>query len=261
MSKGNFILEAKNICKSFGKVIAVKNVSFNLHYGEILGLLGDNGAGKTTLIKMIVGLFTPNSGDIYYNGKRVKFTSPAEARKEGIEIVYQNLSLIDLMNIRQNFFLGKEINRKILGFNFLDNKKMDKECKKSMEWLGIKVRSSNEDVSLLSGGERQSICIGRSMYFGANLIILDEPTAALSVKESKKVLEFIKRVKEEGISVVHISHNIYHAYEVCDRFLLMDHGIIIGEFVRNDVTTNDLINIISKGEIDPNLEKYNLCHV
>lgn len=261
MSKNNFILEAKNICVSFGKVKAVRNVSFNLHYGEILGLLGDNGAGKSTLVKMIVGLFPPNSGKIYYNGKRVKFTSPAEARKEGIEIVYQNLGLIDLMNIRQNFFLGKEITRKILGFNFLDNKKMDKECKKSMEWLGIEVRSSNEYVSLLSGGERQSICIGRSMYFGANLIILDEPTAALSVKESKKVLEFIKKVREEGISIIYISHNIYHSYKVCDRFILLDHGMKIGEFVRNDVTADDLINIISKGEIDPHLKKYNLSHV
>jgi len=261
MSKGNIILEAKNICKFFGKVIAVNNVSFNLHYGEILGLLGDNGAGKSTLVKMIVGLFNPDSGNIYFKGKKVKFTSPAEARKEGIEIVYQNLSLIDLMNIRQNFFLGKEIDRNILGFNFLDNKKMDEECKKSMEWLGIKVRSSDEDVSLLSGGERQSICIGRSMYFGANLIVLDEPTAALSVKESKKVLEFIRNVKKEGISVVYISHNIYHSYEVCDRFLLMNHGAKLGEFVRNDITADDLISIISKGEINPDLEKYNLCHV
>jgi len=259
MSKDKkILLEVKNISKSFGKVEAVKKINFKLGYGEILGLLGDNGAGKSTLVKIIVGLFPPDSGEIYYEGEKVRFSSPAEARKRGIEIVYQNLGLIDLMNIRQNFFLGKEITRKILGCRFLDIRKMDKECKKSMEWLGIKVRSSNEYVSLLSGGERQSVCIGRSMYFGANLIILDEPTAALSVKESNKVLEFITSVKEKGISIIYISHNIYHSYKVCDRFMLLDHGAKIGEFVRDDVKADDLISMISMGKIIPELERCNL---
>jgi len=258
MRNNQCLVEMKNINKYFGGVWALKNINIKIGYGEVIGLLGDNGAGKSTLVKIIMGLFPPDEGKIYFEGKEVRFSSPAEARDRGIEIVYQTLELIDLMNIQQNFFLGKELRKKVGPFNFLDKKKMDLETTKSLNQMGIKIRSSRESVSILSGGERQSICIGRSIYFGSKLLLLDEPTAALSIKETDKVLGYIKKAKKEGMSVVFITHNVYHAYPVCDRFIILNRGVKLGDFSKKDVTPENLIEMIASGQILPRFSKQHM---
>ena len=247
--ENSILLKGTKISKWFGRVQALKDVSFDVCRGKVLGLLGDNGAGKSTLIKIITGVFPPTSGEIYLEGKRVNFSSPQEARRAGIETVYQDLSLVNIMSISRNFFLGREpVKRKGL-FAFLDKKKMDKESKLILNNLGIKVRSPDEYVSILSGGERQAISIGKCMYFNTKLIILDEPLTALSVKESRKVLEYIEEVKKSEISVIFITHNVYQVYPVADKFMILDKGVKMGEFDKSEVSSTDLIEIIAKGRV------------
>jgi len=241
-------VEMVNISKNFGRVQALKNVSCMVDYGEVLGLLGDNGAGKSTLIKILVGLYPQDKGEIYFEGKRVQFSSPQEARAMGIETVYQDLALVELMSISRNFFLGREPTKKVGPFEFLDKRGMDEVCAKALSEIGITIRSPDESVSLLSGGERQSISIGRAIHFGVKLLILDEPTAALSIKEARKVLDYVREAKKRGLSVIFITHNISHVYPVADRFTILDHGIKVGDFDKKDVTPEDVVNIISKGE-------------
>lgn len=240
-------MEMVNISKSFGRVQALKDVNCTVGYKEVLGLLGDNGAGKSTLIKILVGLYPPDKGEIYFEGERAQFSSPQEARARGIETVYQDLALVDLMSISRNFSLGREPTRRVGPFKFLDKRGMDEVCAKSLTEIGIAVRSPDESVSLLSGGERQSISIGRAMHFGAKLLILDEPTASLSIKETVKVLGYVREAKKRGISVIFITHNIYHVYPVADRFAILDRGIKVRDFNKKDVTPEDIIDIISKG--------------
>jgi simple sugar transport system ATP-binding protein len=240
-----------NICKSFGVIQALKNVNLSVNYNEVLGLLGDNGAGKSTLIKILVGLYPPDSGEIYFEGKKCRFSSPKEARENGIEIVYQELALVELMNIWRNFFLGRELIKKKIGpLSLLDKKKMREISFNSLKEIGVRIRAPDESVLTLSGGERQSIAIGRAIKFGVKLLILDEPTASLSIKESRKTLEYVKKAKEHGLSVIFITHNIYHVYPVADRFVILDRGVKIGEFYKKDVTPEDVIEIISKGAVE-----------
>ena len=240
-----YLVEMRGIKKSFGRIQALKGVDFYVKRQEIVGLLGDNGAGKSTLIKILVGYYQPDEGEIYFEGKKVSFKSPWDSRKVGVETVYQDLALVNLMPIWRNFFLGREIVRKIGPIKFLEVKKMKKIAKEVLKDVGITIRSPDETVAFLSGGERQAVAIARAMYFGAKLLILDEPTAALSVGETRKVLEHILEVKKRGVSVIFITHNIYHVYEVADRLVLLEKGEKIGDYNKEDITPEKVMDIIA----------------
>jgi len=240
-----YLVEMRGIKKSFGRVQALKGVDFHVKRQEIVGLLGDNGAGKSTLIKILVGYHQPDEGEIYFEGKKVFFKSPWDSRKVGIETVYQDLALVNLMPIWRNFFLGREIIRKIGPVKVLDVRKMKKIAREVLKDVGIFIRSPDETVAFLSGGERQAVAIARAIHFGAKLLILDEPTAALSVGETRKVLEHILEAKKQGISVIFITHNIYHVYEVADRLVLLEKGEKIGDYDKKDVTPEKVMDIIA----------------
>jgi len=238
-----------DIEKNFRAVQALKKVNLEIQPGEILGLLGDNGAGKSTLIKVLAGVFPPDRGEIFFEGGRVNFSSPKDARAMGIETVHQALSLVDIMSISRNFFLGREPTRRIGPIHLLDRKKMSEECEKAVTGLGVRVRSPNEFVSILSGGERQAISIGRAMHFKVKLLILDEPLAALSVRETREVLRQVEKARESGVSVIFITHNVYHVYPVAERFVMLDRGIKIGEVYKKDANPEDIIEIIATGKM------------
>jgi len=245
----NIILRLENIKKYFGKVCALDNVTVDIYEGEILGLLGDNGAGKTTLVKIISGVLSPDGGTIYLNKKPVKFNSPVDARKMGIDTVEQNLSLVNIMDISRNFFLAREPFKKIGPIKVLDKRKMDMECRKAVEEVGVRVRSTEDMVSILSGGERQSIAIGRAFHFGCRILLLDEPLAALSIKESRKVHEMIIKMKNSGATIVYITHNVYHVYPIADRFVLLDKGKKLAEAEKEEVTPEEIMETIATGRM------------
>jgi len=241
------LIEMVAICKDFGHVQALKDVCFSVNRGEVVGLLGDNGAGKSTLIKVLNGLYPPDSGEMRMDGQQIRFRSPKEAREAGIETVFQDLALVPLMSIDRNFFLGHEPLKKVGPIKFLDSKYMDQTCKAVLKEIGIHVRSTREEVSVLSGGERQSISIGRAIHFGVKLLILDEPTSALSIKETDKVLSYVTEAKNKGMGVIFITHNIYHVYPVADRFSILSHGTTLGNFVKGDVTPDNISQMIVTG--------------
>jgi simple sugar transport system ATP-binding protein len=249
MQKAISLAKMVNIEKYFGAAQALNKVNIEIQSEEILGLLGDNGAGKSTLIKILAGVFPPDKGQIFFEGERVNFSSPRDARARGIETVHQALSLVDIMSISRNFFLGREPTKKIGPIHLLDRKKMNKECEKAVTGLGVRVRSPNEFVSILSGGERQAISIGRAMHFIVKLLILDEPLAALSVRETREVLRQVEKVRESGVSVIFITHNVYHVYPVAERFVMLDRGIKIGEVYKKDASPEDIIEIIASGKM------------
>ncbi len=246
--KQEFLVKMKNISKSFGAVKALKNVDFHVKRNEVVGLLGDNGAGKSTLIKILCGVLQPDEGEIFFDGERLNIKSPREARNKGIETVHQDLSLVDTMQIDRNMFLGKEPTKKIGPFRFLDKKRMRQEASRVVGDVGIKVRDPDEFVAILSGGERQAISIGRSVYFDAKLLILDEPLRALSVKEQKNVLQHVKEVRDGGTSVIFISHNVYHAHEVTDRYVILNNGVKQGEILKGDCPPETVSEYVATGE-------------
>lgn len=233
MSEKKQLLQLTDIKKSFGSIQALKGVSLEVNEGEVLALVGDNGAGKSTLIKNIVGYHQPDSGEIFWKDERVNFKNPDEALDQGISVVYQDMELIPSLTVARNLFLGKEPTDR---FGKLDFDLMYDETKKVLDEIGL---SSMNDPNLpaenLSGGEAQSIKIGRAMHFDADLLILDEPLRNLSVKESEKVLESVKRTKEQGIGTIYISHNIFNAYEIADRIHLLDAGRTVDEFTKEEV--------------------------
>ncbi|AEH51170.1 ATP-binding cassette domain-containing protein [Pseudothermotoga thermarum] len=239
------LVEMRGISKRFGKVQALKKVDFSVKKQEVVGLLGDNGAGKSTLIKILVGYYQPDEGEIYFEGKRVQFRSPRESRDLGIETVYQDLALVNLMPLWRNFFLGRELMIKFGPFKFLKIKEMKTQSLKILKDIGITFRDPDEAVAMMSGGERQAIAIARAIHFGAKLLIMDEPTAALSVGETKRVLEHILEAKKKGISVVFITHNIYHVYEVADRLVILEKGEKIGDYKKDEVTPQQVMDIIA----------------
>ena len=215
------VLVAKKLSKKYGKVVALDSADLELYPGEVLGVIGDNGAGKSTLIKVLCGAVIPDSGEILLDGNKVTFTSPIEARKLGIETVYQNLALSPALSITDNIFLGREIRQK--GFmgsflKFLDKKAMADEARKRLSDLGLlTIQNINQLVETLSGGQRQGVAVARATSFGTKVVIMDEPTAALGVKESRRVLELIGEVRSRGIPIILISHNMPHVFEVADR--------------------------------------------
>ena len=215
------ILTGRGLTKRFGRVTALDRADFDLHPGEILAVIGDNGAGKSSMIKAVSGAIIPDEGEIRFEGERVQFNSPIAAREAGIETVYQNLALSPALSIADNMFMGRELRRKnFLGkyLRMLDKPRMEKFSREKLSELGLlTIQNINQTVETLSGGQRQGIAVARAAAFGSKVIILDEPTAALGVKESRKVLDLIKDVRARGISIVLISHNMPHVFEVADR--------------------------------------------
>jgi simple sugar transport system ATP-binding protein len=232
------------ITKTFGHVNALTDVDFHVDRGEIVALVGDNGAGKSTLMKILMGLYPPDKGSIFIEGKETRISSPHQARSFGLEAVYQDLGLINTMSITRNFFLGKElINR----YRFLETRKMEEITMANLREVGISIRSPEALVGTLSGGERQAIAIARAMHFGAKLLVLDEPTAALSVKETQRVSELVKAVGDRGVAVIIIAHDIHRVYSIASRITILEKGEVLGDFRRDEVTVDDVIRTIISG--------------
>jgi simple sugar transport system ATP-binding protein len=243
------LLEGRELSKRFGRVEALRDVDIELRGGQVLAVLGDNGAGKSTLIKILNGLYRPESGTLLWQGRPVSFASPRDAYALGIATVYQDLAIVDLMSIYRNLFLGREdqVTRRIGPLRWIDRKRARREAREALARISIEVRSADEPVELLSGGERQSIAIARGVYFSAKLLILDEPTSALSLKQSERVLQSIRAARDAGLSVLVISHNIHHVYPVADRFLIISHGRSIADFGRGDHTSEEISEMIVTG--------------
>ncbi len=235
-------LELKNISKSFGEVQSLKNINFHLGRNEVVGLLGDNGAGKSTLIKVITGYHQASEGEIFFGGQLATDLTVAKARKLGVETVYQERALAELQTLWRNIFLGREISNR---FGFLDVNKMKEETNRLMlESMGFTSMAVNPDsaIQTFSGGEKQGVAIVRALYFDAEIIILDEPTMGLSLKETRKLLNFVREIKAAGKSAVFIDHNIFHVYSVADRVVVLDRGQVAGEFRTEDITLDDLMD-------------------
>jgi simple sugar transport system ATP-binding protein len=229
--------------KRYGSIIALSGINLEVGAGEVTCVLGDNGAGKSTLIKIIAGLHQPSEGTYEVEGALVTFSSPREALERGIATVYQDLAVCPLMSVWRNFFLGNE-KRKGLR---MDIAFMKKTCKDEMLAMGIDLRDVEQPIGTLSGGERQCVAISRAVYFGAKVLILDEPTAALGVKQSGIVLKYILQARERGLGVVFITHNPHHAYPVGDRFLLLNRGRSIGYYRKDQITRDELTGLMAGG--------------
>ena len=232
--------EMRNIHKWYGKVHAVDGVNLTINKGEILGLLGDNGAGKTTLIKVLSGYHRPNDGEVFIEGKKVRIDSPKEANELGIETVYQEQALVDSMSVARNFCMGRE---PVKWAGFLDRQKMN-ECMIPLRALGLSIKSPDLPVSSLSGGEKQGATIARAMHFKAKLVILDEPTRALAVKEVGRILDFVKGLKEANIAVIFITHTLHHVYSEADRFAIMNKGKIVKDIKREEASLEELTEVL-----------------
>jgi simple sugar transport system ATP-binding protein len=239
------VVHMEKIVKRFGTITALNGVDFTVGKHEVMALLGDNGAGKSTLIKILTGVYTFTSGDIFFEGQPVEIGSPREARALGIETCYQDLALVNQMSITRNFFLGRELVRKVGPIRWLDVAEMNSQTHASLHDIGIEIRSPAEKVGKLSGGERQSIAIGRARHFGAKLLILDEPTSALSVGETRKVLSYISSARERGLSVIFITHNVHHVYQVADRYTIIRHGTKVGTYDKGQLTMDDIADLIT----------------
>ena len=241
------LIEARDLTKYFGSVVALHDVSLNVRAGEVLCLLGDNGAGKSTLIKILSGVHPPDGGQIFVDGEPVEFGSPRDALQRGIATVYQDLAMIPLMSISRNFFLGAEPATGFGPFRTLDVRQADRVTRTALKGMGIDLRDTSQPVGTLSGGERQSVAIARAIHFGAKVVILDEPTSALGVKEAAVVLRFIAQAREQGIGVILITHNINHAFPIGDRFTILDRGTSKGTFDKADLTPAELLEHMGGG--------------
>ena len=247
------ILEVRDIKKNFGSVIALDGVSFDVKPGECHCLLGDNGAGKSTFIKTMSGVHPPSSGDIFFQGEKTTFNSPHDAITRGIATVYQDLGMIPLMSVSRNFFLGNEPTKGGV-LKLFDHEKANRITEEEMSKFQIQLRSPEQAVGTLSGGERQTVAIARAVYFGAKVLILDEPTSALGVKQTANVLDTINKMRDKGIAVVFITHNVRHAYAAGDRFTVLDRGKTIATAGRKDVSPDKLQNLMAGGKDLPSLE-------
>ncbi|MEP7082478.1 MAG: ATP-binding cassette domain-containing protein [Chloroflexota bacterium] len=241
------LIEARNLTKYFGGVIALYDVSLSVRRGEVLCLLGDNGAGKSTLIKTLSGVHPPDHGTILIDGEEVQLSSPRDALQRGIATVYQDLAMIPLMSISRNFFLGSELTRGAGPFRTLDLAQADRLTREALSGMGIDLRDTAQPVGTLSGGERQSVAIARAIHFGAKVVILDEPTSALGVKEAGVVLRFIAQARDDGIGVILITHNVNHAFPVGDRFTILDRGRLRGSFTKDEITPAKLLEHMGGG--------------
>jgi simple sugar transport system ATP-binding protein len=242
------ILEVKDITKRFGGVEALRGVSFKVNKGEVVGLLGDNGAGKSTLVRCISGIHPPDGGEILIAGKPVKLDSPMDARKAGIETVFQDLAIIPEFDVVQNLYLNREIlstNPVLRWLGWLDGKAMAKRSQKSLNRLSSRIPSLSEKIVNLSGGQRQAVAIARAVSWGAEIVIMDEPTAALGVEQSAQVNELIKLISSQGVAVLLISHNMQHIMETCDRAVVLYQGYSSADVAIRDVDKNALVSLIT----------------
>ena len=242
------VLEARGLVKHYGQVIALDGADFELLPGEILAVIGDNGAGKSTLIKALSGALRPDAGEIFLNGEQIRFHNPNDARRHGIETVYQNLAVAPSMNIYENVFLGREIRRSnILGsiVRMLDKKRMQQEASTYMQDLKFRIQSMKQNVSTLSGGQRQGVAVARSAAFAKNVVIMDEPTAALGVKETGMVLDLIRKVRDRGLPVILISHNMPHVWELADRIHIQRLGKRIAVIKPDEYSMSDGVAIMT----------------
>jgi simple sugar transport system ATP-binding protein len=244
---GTPLLQARNVSKYFGSVIALEDITFEVHAGEVACVLGDNGAGKSTLIKMLSGVHTPDKGELLIEGEPVQFSGPREARGMGIATVFQDLATVPLMSVWRNFFLGNEPTRGRGPLQRLDTKRAQQIMHDEMKKMGIDVRDPNQTVGTLSGGERQAMAIARAVYFGAKVLILDEPTSALGVRQSGIVLKYIVQAKATGRGVIFITHNPHHAYPVGDRFVLLKRGKMLGSFTKAETSLEQLTSLMAGG--------------
>jgi len=245
------ILEARHVSKVYAGTPALDDVSVAIRPGQVTCVLGDNGAGKSTLIKILSGAHKPTSGELLLDGKLVSFDGPKAALEAGVATVYQDLATIPLMPVWRNFFLGREQTRGRGLFRRLDKSAMKQTVRQQMAQIGIDLHEADQPIGTLSGGERQCVAIARAVYFGARALILDEPTAALGVKQSEVVLRYIVRARSQGVGLILITHNPQHAYPVGDRFLLLSHGHSLGDFTKENLSLADLTTLMA-GE-QPNL--------
>jgi simple sugar transport system ATP-binding protein len=240
--EAEYRLELRNVSKSFGEVNALRNIDFRLGCNEVVGLLGDNGAGKSTLIKILTGYHQPTEGDIYFGGHKVQELTVPKARELGVETVYQERALAELQTLWRNIFLGRELSSRL---GFLKVRDMKQETHRlmtqSMGFTSAAVTPESE-IRTFSGGEKQGVAIVRALYFDADIIILDEPTMGLSLKETRRLLDFVRSIKEAGKSAVFIDHNVFHVYSVADRVVVLDRGRVAGEFETADITLDDLMD-------------------
>ncbi|MEM6594730.1 MAG: ATP-binding cassette domain-containing protein [Pseudomonadota bacterium] len=239
------LVDLRNISISFGGVRAVDNVSLDLKPGEVVGLLGHNGAGKSTLIKILSGAYPKDSGEIWIEGEKAEINSPRDARRYNIETIYQTLALADNLDASSNLFLGRELTTPL---GFVDDARMEAETKKIMARLNPNFKKLSEPVSALSGGQRQSVAIARAVYFNAKILIMDEPTAALGVHETKMVADLIKELKAQGLGIFLISHDTREMLELCDRVSVMKNGALVGTERVEDVTEDDILSMIILGK-------------
>jgi simple sugar transport system ATP-binding protein len=242
------LMEARGVSKYFGHVVALEDISMEVRAGQVMCLLGDNGAGKSTLIKTFSGVHQPTRGTILVDGEEVVFNSPRDAIDRGIATVYQDLAMIPLSGISRNFFLGREPTKGVGPFRRFDVAKADRITREELDKIGIELRDTSQPVATLSGGERQSVAIARAVYFGAKVLILDEPTSALGVKQAAIVLRYVAQTREQGLGVIFITHNVHHAYMIGDRFTVLNHGRSIGTFDKGEISVAELEKMMAGGK-------------
>lgn len=242
------LIDVRNLVKHFGSVVALAGISMSVNAGEVMCLLGDNGAGKSTLIKTLSGVMRPTGGEYLVDGQHVEFGSPREALDAGIATVYQDLAMIPLMSVTRNFFMGREPVRGMWPFSYVDFEFAHRVTRDEMHRIGIDVRDPHQAVGTLSGGERQCVAIARAVYFGAKVLILDEPTSALGVAQTSMVLKYIDQVRRKGLGVIFITHNVRHAYAVGDRFTVLNRGKTLGTFAKSDMQIDELQTLMAGGK-------------
>jgi simple sugar transport system ATP-binding protein len=247
METPRIVMQAKGLVKRYGQVTAIAGADFELRAGEILAVIGDNGAGKSTLIKILSGVHKPSSGSVTLDGEPVEFSSPRDALGRGIATVFQDLATVPLMSIWRNFFLGNEPVSGPKALGLLSVKNAKDVTKSALKQMGIDLRDTDQPIGTLSGGERQAVAIARAVHFGAKVLILDEPTSALGVRQSGIVLKYILAARDRGVAVVFITHNPHHAFMVGDRFYLLNRGRLLAEFERGKVQLEELIQAMAGG--------------
>ena len=255
MTSEHPLLRLDNITRNFGAIEALRGVSFDIRRGEVVALLGDNGAGKSTLVKIIAGGLQPTSGRMVFEGREIRFNSPAEAKAAGIETVYQDLSLCTNVDVVANFFMGREIVKRYFGIPVLQEKAMEEAVGKAMASAGTKIPSLRTNVEYLSGGQRQAIELNRFVHWGGKLVLLDEPFAALGVEQTRRGLEMIRRIAAQGIGVVIITHIMAQALQVADRIVVIRQGVVAGDVERKNTNLDEVVAMITGGSLDESAQE------